>query len=93
VPTKETAPRLRGWVTLQELAQALGVSRQAVHQMTEDERLETLHRTGADRPVWLVTEDEQARLLREQEQARLAREARSTDHDNNSSTGQAPDGE
>lgn len=58
MPNKATAPLLVGWLTLQQVADRLGVSRQAVHQAAEDEVFNTLCRTGGDRAVWLVAESE-----------------------------------
>ena len=56
--SKESAPVLRGWISLQELADMLGVSRQAVHKMADEGRIRTLHRAGRTRPTWLLRETE-----------------------------------
>ncbi len=77
MPTKATAPKLHGWISLTELAVDLGVSRQAVHQMADDSRLETLCWAGGDRPTWLITQKERDRLV----------QARTTGHDDNDEPG------
>lgn len=57
------APRLAGWVTPTEAAEALGVSRQTVNQMIQGGEFETLHVIGPDtRPQYVVRRDEVERI-------------------------------
>jgi hypothetical protein len=62
---KKDAAKLPGWITLAELAERLGVSKQAVDQMAKEGRIATLcwASTGSGRrPLWLLREDEVAEL-------------------------------
>lgn len=87
MPAKSDAPRLPGWSTLQEVADKMGVSRQAVHQAAEDGVFRTLHRIGGERPVWLVQDSEltpELRLGPTPEREQILRANRNTGHDNDS---------
>ncbi len=70
MPTKADAPPLKGWITLIELAERLRITRQAVHQHAENGRIQTLHRVGHERPVWVMRESEIPELRRRLDQAR-----------------------
>jgi hypothetical protein len=60
---KDEAPKMRGYVTLQELAERMGISRQYAHEAAEKGRIASLCWTGVrTKPVWMVAEAEAALL-------------------------------
>jgi excisionase family DNA binding protein len=60
-------PRLADWITLPEAAELLGVSKQYVHKLVRNGRLNTLRSLGS-RPIYIVREAE----ILEIQQDRLA---------------------
>jgi DNA-binding transcriptional regulator LsrR (DeoR family) len=69
-PSPADAPKLEGWITTTELAQRLGLSRQAVSRAAWRRTYASLSTVG-DKPVLVVSEEE-ARALEERYAARRA---------------------
>ena len=60
--TKESQPELivrvlDGWLSAKQAAEALGISRQSVARMMNEDTFSTLHAVG-ERPLYVVHEDE-----------------------------------
>jgi predicted site-specific integrase-resolvase len=53
--TEMDVPTLWGWLTLPEVAERLGVSRQYVHTQAVSGKFQTLHRIGS---IYIVSTDE-----------------------------------
>lgn len=60
MPLAPDAPRLPGWLTLPEVAELLGVTKQAVHKFIEAGQLSSLHQIKSARgsAVFLLEESE-----------------------------------
>jgi hypothetical protein len=49
-------PKLRGWLTVTEVAGILNISRQAVHKMIADGSFSTLHYLGSiEKPIYVIS--------------------------------------
>lgn len=49
-------PKLRGWLTVTEVAGLLNVSRQAVHKMIADGSFTTIHYLGSEeKPIYVIS--------------------------------------
>lgn len=57
IKKSKRVPRLRGWVTSQEAATMLGISRSACHRLFQEGRFRTMHAIG-ERPMHIVREEE-----------------------------------
>lgn len=58
----ENAPRLAGYISMPQLATALGVSRQSVHKRMMSGEFESI-RTVGDRPSYIISEEEAEELI------------------------------
>lgn len=48
-------PKLRGWLTVTEVAGVMNISRQAVHKMIADGAFTTVNYVGsAEKPIYLI---------------------------------------
>lgn len=48
-------PKLRGWLTVTEVATVLNISRQAVHKMIADGSFSSVHYLGgSDKPIYVI---------------------------------------
>lgn len=54
---RDNVPRLEGWVSFDELADKLGISKQAVHKMLETDRIKTARKVGK-KAIYVLTQDE-----------------------------------
>ena len=68
VTTVDDVPRLSGWVTSEETAAILGVTKQMVHRLIRNGKLKSTHRVGGiggpveregnAKPVYIISETE-----------------------------------
>lgn len=66
-------PKLAGWLTFPEAGAVLGVSKQAVHKMAEQNELQTVHCVGEK--LYVVSEEEIRKLQGVRQEAQDARVA------------------
>lgn len=57
-------PELEGWMTVAQVAELLGVSRQACHKMLADGLFTSVHRLGNGiKPMYVISTDEASSVL------------------------------